>query len=765
MKLTSTSLKQFVLLLSILITHFAIGQNFKNLKVNQLSDQQMTQVWQQINTSGMSESESMKAMVQKGLQPTEVNAFKKRLLLLQGNQKKNFGAKPFIKDSALFVNDSSWVTEVPTIHISQKYYGYDFFSNPNAAFEPNVHIATPQNYILGTGDILNITLSGMNDTEISAPINKDGAIRVEYVGLISINGLTIEQARQRIFSRMSASYPALNLGKTKLTINLEKSRSIRITVVGETERPGAYQVSAMASVFNVLYLSGGPTEKGSLRAIQLVRDNKVLHHIDLYPFLQKGLLPQNIRLQDQDVLVFAPHLKRVTMAGQLKRPFIYELLPTENLQQALNYAGGFENNAFNDRLKVVQHNGRENVLKDIESNSFANYIPTEADSIYAETMLPAFENNVTILGAVVRPGKYGFTPQLSLKALLHKADGLRADAFLSRAIIKRVSDSKEKSMMAVDLNKFKTEPTFDFPLQIEDSIQIFSKQDIEEQVFIQIDGNVRNPGKILFRNGMTLEDAVLLSGGFTNDAAYHRVELSRLQKDRSDALSNHLVEILKLNIDASLSNQDAKTILAAQDYIYVPKLLNNKFLGEVKLRGEVLFPGNYAIETRDETIKEILTRAGGLTQFGDLKDVQVFRNGTRIGVNLANQDAKDMSVLMLPGDSLFISRNDPFVEVAGAVYNPQLLSFESSGFKSYISAAGGVKNRASLAKAYIQYGNGINRKTSKFLFLRFYPKVKPGSKIIIPEMPEKQKGLSIGEITAFTSILSAMVSLAAILKL
>ncbi|MEN9701530.1 MAG: hypothetical protein RIR55_850 [Bacteroidota bacterium] len=740
------------------------AQDLKGIKIGQLSDQQMMQVWQQFSAKGMSESEAMKAMVQKGLSPTEVGAFKRRLLGLQEMQKSKFGAKAFIKDTSMFLNDSSWFNEVPIIHPNSKYYGYDFFSNPNTNFQPNLNIATPQNYVLGVGDQLSIYVYGMNETEIDAKVNKDGNIKIEYVGLIFVNGLTIEQAKQKIASKMSNAYPALASGKTKLNISLGNVRTVRVSVVGEVERPGAYQISALASVFNVLYLTGGPTEKGSLRNIQLVRDNKVIHNIDLYPFLQKGVMPENIRLQDQDVLVFSPALKRVELAGQVKRPMIYELLPAENLKQALDFAGGFNDTAFVDRIKIVQRNGREKLYKDIEASSFANYIPLQGDSIYADKMEPAFENKVTITGAVVRPGLYGYSTNLGLKALLKKADGLRADAFLSRAVIKRVSASKDRSMVSVDLNKINNEAGYDLILQSEDSIQIFSKQDLEDQQYITIDGNVRNPGKVLFRKGMTIEDLIAMSGGFASDAAYHRIELSRLQKDRTDVLSNQLVELKKLNIDASLSNADAKYELAPQDYIYVPRLLNNKFLGDVKVRGEVLFPGNFALERRDETIKDIIMRAGGLTQYGSIEDLQVFRHGTRIGVNLEQNASKDMSLLMLPGDSLFISRNDPFVEIIGGVYNPQLIRFESSSFKSYISAAGGVKNKASLSKAYIQYGNGINRKTTHFLFMKIYPTVKPGSKIIVPDVPEKESTFSVAQFSAITTIVSGLITLAAILK-
>ena len=740
------------------------AQDLKNVKISQLSDQQMMQVWQQFNAKGMTESEAVKTMIQKGLSPNEVGVFKKRLLGIQAAQKAKFGAKAFIKDTSMFMNDSSWINEVPNVRPTSKYYGYDFFSNPYTDFQPNLNVATPQTYVLGVGDELVISLYGMNETEINAKVNKDGNIKVEYVGLIAVNGLTIEQAKQKISNRMASSYPALTMGRTKLNISLGDVRSIRVTVVGEVERPGAYQVSALATVFNVLYITGGPTERGTLRAINLVRDNKVINTIDLYPFLQKGIMPENIRLQDQDVLVFVPNLKRVALGGQVKRPMIYELLPTDNLQQAIDYAGGFNELAFTDRIKIVQQNSREKVFKDIEASSFANYIPLQNDSIYADKMEPSFENKVTITGAVVRPGQYGYTPNLSLKALLTKADGLRVDAFLSRAVIKRVAANKERSMVSVDLNKLNAGTQADISLQTEDSVIVFAKQDLIDQQYVTIEGNVRNPGKQLYRKGRTVEDLVALSGGFANDAAFHRVELSRLQIDKTDVLSNKLVEISKLNIDSALNNPDAKFELFAQDYIYVPRLLNSKFLGDVKVRGEVLFPGNFALERRDETIKDIIDRAGGLTQYGSLQDLQVFRNGTRIGVNLHKNAEKDMALLMLPGDSLFISRNDPFVEITGAVYNPQLVRYNSSSFKSYISAAGGVKNKASLAKAYVQYGNGINRKSSRFLFMRFYPSVKPGSKIFIPEVPEKESTFSVAQLGAITTIVSGLVTIAAILK-
>lgn len=752
-----------VLALFVLVATTAQAQNESNARISQFSDQQILQLWQQVSANTTSESDAMKLLVKKGLKPAEVLQFKKRLVGLQATKKSQFSTNNLIKDTANFMRDSTWVLEVPEIKKPSSRYGYDFFSNPNISFEPNLRIATPKNYVLGPDDQLSITLTGLNEIEMESVINHEGNLNIAYVGLINVNGLTIEEAQARIFARMSKAYPALKTKQTQLTISLSAYRSIRVTIIGEAERPGAYQISSLSTMFNALYTSGGPTETGSLRDIQLIRNNKKIASIDLYEFLQTGKMSQDIRLEDQDVIVFPPYIKRVELGGMVKRPLVYELKPNENLSHALQYAGGFNDSAYTDRLKIVQRNARDKNYKDVDANAFVSYIPMQGDSIYAEKQLPSFENKVTITGAVYRPGDYGYSNGMSLQALLQKADGLRSDAFLPRATIKRLTSHRDRVLVSVDLQKLNAGSPF--VLEREDSIQIYTKQELEEVQYITIAGHVRTPGKILYREGMQIQDVIAMSGGFMKDAAYHRVELSRIKKNRTDSLANQLVDLIKLELDSNLSSHDNTFTLQAQDYIFVPRLLNSVFLGDIKVAGEVLFPGNYALEKRNETIENILERAGGLTKYGSIKDLQVYRKGVLIGVNLDNNNARDLSLLLLPGDSLFISRNDPFVEVIGAVYSPQLTRYESGSFKSYISAAGGVKNRASLAKAYIQYGNGINQKQTKFLFFRFYPRVTPGSKIIVPEMPEKEKGFSVAELSAITSIVSALVGLAAILKL
>ena len=252
----------------------AVAQDVSTLKVSQLSDQQVIQIWQQFSANGMSESDAMKALVKRGLKPSDVTAFKKRLVSLQASTKSKFNTQSIIKDTTDFMRDSSWVIEVPDVRRRSSRYGYDFFSNPFTSFEPNLRIATPKNYVIGPDDVLNITLTGQNEAEMTAKVNPDGYINLQYAGLVSVNGLTIEQATARIQSKLGQVYPLIRNGQTKLTVTMDAYRTISVFIIGEAERPGKYAITSLASLFNVLYLSGGPTENGTLRDIRLIRNNK-----------------------------------------------------------------------------------------------------------------------------------------------------------------------------------------------------------------------------------------------------------------------------------------------------------------------------------------------------------------------------------------------------------------------------------------------------------------------------------------------------------
>ncbi len=756
----------FLIGLLLLVQLGSIAQTTKT-KMGQLSDQQLIQLWQQTQKEGMSESDVMKVLVQKGLSVTEVNAIKKRILDLQATSPAKFSKKNIIKDTASFLRDSTWVYEVPTIKKTTPFYGFDFFNNPNINFAPNFNLATPANYVLGSNDELTLTITGMNEFSNTAVITREGNFELPHAGLVNIQGLTIEQAKAKIKKKLTMAYPALASGKTQLYLSLGNVRSIKVTIIGEAQSPGDYTVSSLASFFNVLYLSGGPAENGSLRKIELIRANKVIETIDFYEFLQKGTLSKAIRLEDQDVIRFPLYQKRVSLHGEVKRPAIYELLNNETLTNLINYAGGLGDEAFKGVAKIAQVGSTERLLKDVPAADFSYYIPRNADSVVFEKVLPRFANRVMIQGAVYRPGNYELTDGLTLLKLIQKANGVRDDAFISRAYIKRLlPGNAERALVAFNVKDLLLGTASDIPLFREDSVVISAQDDIKDVLSFSIGGNVRNPGTYQFRKGISLEDAILMAGGFTNDAANHKVEISRLEKNKADTLANQLLNLIKVEVDANLANANSKTLLEPLDYVFVPKLLNYQSLGSVKLRGEVLYTGNYALERRDETVRDVIKRAGGISPYASLANAQVFRNNLRVATNLFSADnSNDESFLLLPNDSIFIPRSEPFVEVKGAVFNPQIISYNSSRFLEYISDAGGTTENSNLRRAYIQYPNGLNKKIRRFLFIRSYPKVIAGSKIIVPERnPNEKRGLSILEISTLTGTFATLISLIAVLR-
>jgi protein involved in polysaccharide export with SLBB domain len=744
---------------------FSGGTGLPAMKVTQMSDQQIMQLWQQAQRSGLSENDAMSLLVKRGMPSSEVTAFKRRLGQLQ-TKTKSGASQSLIRDTASFMKDSSWVTEIPLMRRKSNYYGFEFFNNPNPSFEPNLRLTTPKSYVLGPDDEMTITYTGLNESSADAQVNADGAIQIPYAGNINVSGLTIEQATQKIKSKMTHAYPALATGKTQLFITLTNFKTIRIAVIGEAEVPGNYSVSSLASFFNVLYKAGGPSENGSLRKIELIRNNKVIETIDFYSFLQKGLLGKDIRLEDQDIIRFPLYQKRVSLAGEVKRPAIYELLDKETLAELLQFGGGLTEGAVNDVAKITQMGDKEMRMRDVNFADFNYFIPRNGDSVYIDRILTRFTNRVILTGAVYRPGNYELTDQLTVSKLIKKADGLREDAFLGGGYIKRRQADSDRELVSFNTKDIMSGKQADILLTREDSVFILSKDSLRDIPTITVAGNVRIPSTFQYREGISLEDVILMAGGFTNDAANHKVEISRLEKNRSDTLANKLIDLITLDVDSSLQNHNSKLLLQPLDYVFVPRLLNYRDLGTVKIRGEALYPGDYALEKRNETIQEVIQRSGGISPFASMGDVQVFRKGLRVGTTLLSDDSRRKERFLLqPDDSIYIPKKDPFVEVKGAVFNPQILSYDTEDFMSYISDAGGITEKGNLRKAYIQYSNGISRKIHHFLFFRNYPKVLPGSKIIVPEKADTvRKGISLIEVSALVGSLTALVSLISVLK-
>jgi len=730
-------------------------------KVSQLSDQQMIQIWQEAQKNGLSENQLLDTLTHKGVSSAEVVNFKRRLDNLQSGSKlfKN-GTFNSLSDSGNQVRDTVWVSEQPQAKKKSLIYGMEFFNNPITSFQPNLRIATPQNYILGPDDELIINLTGLNDKSYTKKITPEGAVQIQYAGFIQVSGLTIAQATALIRNKLETSvYPALKTGGTQLTLTLGNVKTIRVTIIGEAQHPGNYSVSSLASLFNVLYLSGGPTENGSFRNIEIIRNNAVLTTLDLYTFLQKGILDKDVRLQDQDVIRFPVYSKHVYLSGQIKRPAIYELHPKETLADLIQTGGGFGDTAFTGNITVIQLTEKGRKIKDVPSEDFNYYIPHNGDSVYIDKITSQIENKVTLTGAINHPGIYEYKEGLLLTQLVKKADSLTPHAIGSQLIIKRRLTDNSRSLLSVNLTSIYQHQADDIPLMREDSIFIPFADSLRDVVTINIAGFVRKPGLLEYRKGMTAQDAITLAGGFKFEAAQHRIEISRIHKNKSDTLANQLVELIRIDLDSTNESLQGNFTLEPLDNIFVPRLLNYHSLGEVKIRGEVLFPGDYQIERRDESIVDLIERCGGLTNFGSLSNVQVFRKGLRVGIELEIED-KSNPFLLQEKDSIYIPKTQTYVEVTGGVFNPQIVEYKSTSLLSYISASGGINERGFLSKAYVQYSNGINRKIRHFLFFRRYPKILPGSIIVVPEGdPIKKQGLNLGEIATFLTAITAMITI------
>ena len=736
------------------------------MNINQLSDQQIIQIWQQAQKSGMSESEAISSLVKQGLAPNDVSAFKRRLIQVQTASKTKYTLQNTIRDTADFMKDSSWVIVVPQVKKQSIFYGYDFFSNPSVRFEPNLRIATPKNYIVGPDDVLSIALTGLNERTFDAFIDAQGNTQIPYAGIIALNGLTIEQATARIKSKLKSIYPGISSGITQLSITLANVKSIRVSIIGEAVRPGNYEISSLASFFNVLYLSGGPAQNGSLRNIEIIRNNKKITSIDFYTFLQNGVLNNEIRLQDQDIIHFPIYSKRVYVTGEVKRPAVYELLEKETLADVIKYAGGLGDSAANNPAKVIQISDRDRIIKDIAIADFNNYLPHNADSIFIDKIALSIANKIVITGAVYNPGTYAQNNGITVGDLLKKAGGVILNTTIAKGLIKRSRIGVEKEIIAFNVNDIITKKSADIALVPNDSVFIVSKDSLMDNPLITIAGLVKKPGSYVFYRGMTAEDLIVMAGGFNTNADNNKIQISRLQKNRADTLANQLIHLITVGIDSNLKSNNS-IALEPFDYIMVPELLNYHVLGNVIVRGEVLYPGDYRLEKRNQTIQDVLKSAGGISPFAKLSDVQVFRNNLRVATNLLSETANSSNqFLMQPNDSIFIPKNVPFVEVKGAVFNPQILNYETGSMYSYIVASGGATDKAHLKKAYIQYSNGINKKTRHFLFFRNFPRVQPGSKIIVPEKsPNEKRVLSVGEISAIAGVLTSLVTLAISLKL
>jgi protein involved in polysaccharide export with SLBB domain len=801
-----------IMLLSLFIAFTSKGQDLTNVKEEQLSDAQVKKLMNKAASVGFNDSQIEQMAVAQGMSPDEAAKLMKRVKELRSREAKDTIAGPQEnlnrKDARTFVpydNEQLKDSERTAVKI----FGADLFRNSRISFEPNLNMPTPKGYIIGPGDELLIDLTGENIASYKLKVNPEGIINLEYVGKVSVSGLSIEEATSKIRNKMEGTYPGLKSNRTQLSVNLGNIRSIKITIIGEVTKPGSYTLPSLSTVFNALYASGGPNENGSFRKIEVIRNNKVITTIDIYNFLLKGIQQYNVRLEDQDVIRVPVYQTRVEITGNVKRPAFYETLPEEKLSDVLSFAGGFSMQAYTASVKAFQNTERERRIIDIPKSKFDSYVPKNGDQYIVESILNRFENRVEIRGAVFRPGYFELKPGLTVKMLIEEAQGLKEDAFMERGYIYRLKPDNSQELVPFNVSDIVNGRTPDISLNREDIVQISSIFDLQDQATLSIEGAVRNPGTFRYVSNMTVASLIETAGGFTEGASPDRIEIARRIKNNStDLKSENAAQIFTVDVDSNLSITPSDFVLKPYDIVSVRFLPGYETQLQVKVEGEVLYPGTYTLQRKNETISDIIKRAGGLTEYaypagGSLRRNQnqsstgknsVSRDSTdtslvkerlstdslalklmpddqleklytsdQVGINLENilkNPHNNQDLIMQNGDVLQIPKMLQTVKVNGEVLRPNMVAYSKRGtFKYYINSAGGFTQRALKRGSFIQYANGSVAATKKVLFFNKYPTMKPGAEIWVPRKAARERlspqfWIGIGSTIATLAILA-----------
>ncbi|MBB5439645.1 protein involved in polysaccharide export with SLBB domain [Pedobacter sp. AK017] len=807
---------------SFLVCQQAFSQsNYANVKVDELSDAQILQMIKRAESIGYSEAQLEQMAAAQGMKPEEAQKLKLRVekVRKQGSAATQVDTKVVstgrenseTTDGGAVDNEK----KVKDEEIGPKIFGAELFRNGSITFEPNLRIATPKGYVIGPDDKLLIDLTGDNEASYNLQVSPEGVINLQYVGRIAVGGLTIDQATSKIRTAMGKTYPSLRSGRTNLAINLGNIRSIKIIMTGQVTKPGTYTLSSLATVYNALYASGGPSQNGSFRKIQLIRNNKVVSTIDVYDFLLRGIQQDNIRLQDQDVINIPVYDKRVEILGEVKTGALFEVVTGETLQDLIGFAGGFTTQAYTAKIKSFQNTDKERRIIDIAAADFGTYTPKNGDKYVVEAILDRFQNRVEILGAVFRPGLYELGSGLTLKGLITKADGLTEDAFLNRGYINRLNADNTQSLISFDVAKVLAGTQEDVALQREDKVTISSLFDLRDEYKVTIQGEVRAGGTFDYADNMTLEDVIQMAGGFKENATPRRIEISRRIKN-SDAksVSAKTAQVFTVGVDQNLKVLDKKFVLKPFDVISVRSSEGYQVQKQVKLEGEVLYPGLYTITQKNERISDLIKRAGGLTPTAYTEGASLKRPGAEkvnpgdknaidnkeeddkkflnlkraqeagvkdtikaeveqkliqsdlVGIDLEKILRKPQSrydLIVEDGDVIRVPRQLQTVKVTGEVLNPNSIVYlPGKSFQQYVNGAGGFTSSALKKGAYIKYANGSVEAGSKFLFFNNYPKVKPGAEILVPKKAERERMTAQGWIglgTAVASLGAIIVSL------
>ena len=771
------------------------------INVDQLSDEQIQSFWEKAQAQGYSITDLETAARVKGVPVSQITKLRQRIMTLSTSVKKKTatsGNKPTSSEQEIFGRTGRETKDSIMVTKKSRVFGYDFFQNPKISFAPTINVPTPESYIINTGDELLVEVWGAAESSTTQKVDNQGNIILPMAGKVHVGGLNFVEAKARINTALRKIYagisaPEGSYAKVYTGVSIANIRTVKVNIIGEVEAPGTYSLSALSTVINALYASGGPTENGSFRNIQVVRGGKTIAHLDIYNFLLKGSQEGNINLNDQDVIIVPPYKNQVEVIGFVKREGIYEVKEGEKLSSLVDYFGGFKSNAYKDIMVVERIVGAKREVKEVPFSDAGKFAMQGGDKLLVHKLSDIYHNRISITGAVYQPGNYAYSEGMTVLDLIDKAAGVREEAYLNRAILFRSIDRVDKQSLNFSLKDL-LEKKQTIALQPNDSLHIYGRDSLIAKPMVRIEGAVRKPQKFAYAKGLYPADLIIMAGGFIEGADQTQVQVARQLNDANfKTISKVYTVSLSKEGEDSIALEPNDIVTVRYEKGYVPQQV-------VKIEGEVSFPGFYAILSKEERISSLIERSGGLAPYAYVEGATLVRKKDKnekddkaqekqlkklkktdkdltlietkeeektpeaseyqVGINLKKiMENKNsyQDLVLKDGDVLIIPSEKQTVEVKGLVLAPSLVRYEKGkSTRSYINSAGGFSDNAQKKSVYVVYANGDVKGTSRFLFFRSYPKVAPGALVIVPEKPEK-KSLST---TETVSVMTALTTLA-----
>lgn len=705
----------------------------------------------------------------------------------------------------LFV-DSIYLLKQSLLPQKKEIYGHDIFKSQNLTFEPSSSLATPQNYRLGPGDEVIIDIWGAAQSSIREVISPDGNIMVQDLGPVYLNGKTIQEADAYIKKVFSQIYSGLDGSDSNSSIKLSlgQNRSVLVNVMGDVENPGTYQVSSFATVFNAIYMAGGVNDLGSLREIKLYHENEEVAKIDMYDYIRNGKVQDDIRLNDNDVVIVSPHSLLVNIDGRVRRPMLYEMTPEESLADLIDYAGGLESNAYKKDVRVIRMGDFQRQIFTVTKEQQSSFKLVDGDSVYVDSIQVSFANMAEVRGAVYRPGQFQIDGDITtVKGLIEAAGGLKEDAFPSRALLSRTNPDKTLTNLAIDIKGLMEGTAQDETLRNHDVLFIPSLFDVGEVKTFSVYGEVLFPGDYRYADNTSIEDLILQAGGLKEDASLSKVDVVRRNRDKEAVeKAQSLAETFSFSINEDLSIQDNDFRLEPYDEVYIRRSPGYSVNRRVIVEGEVTFPGYYSLATNNERLSDIMERVGqfsseaypegarlerkmtdderarmhdiaeilaGNDSIALAKAVDKLINMTtfEVGINLKEAVEKPggpADIVLRDGDRIIVPVFTNTVKINGEVMFSNTTPYvKGKNLKYYIEKAGGYSQRAKKSKAYVVYMNGSVAKAKK----RSSKLVQPGCEIVVPAR-QVREGLTATEILSLgstsASLATVVLALMSLLK-